>query len=636
MNADFSGKKQEYVDWLDKSITFLNHEFERDSNLNLHQINHLAWDIVLSQKKEFTEVLACDILDGNYQPEKTFEVYRPKKAFIHRPVYALSTTDRLVYQFLVSKESLGGAIDSALLPCVYGNRIASEEDIFLSHYTAQWNKFHKDQADAWSDGYPWLVKIDIEKFFERIDHRRLVKVLNADFPQWKSEIQLLNQQLGVWYSPCSTGLPQGPDASWPLANYYLHDFDLWAKSYLRDRGCYFRYADDIVVLVKSEKDAQDMLVSSSYRFADIGLSLNQNKTKIECVSSVSELRNKAFAVSERGGFRRKRSLDEEMAHGLIKSIVGMGEVLESDRHKLHGFLKYHPSKVGRDFYFDLITALKVDYSLVGRADSFLQNQLLRVLKLEYKTLYKDVLKELIILAKSEFPRPISIVVSRLVLGVLQSDEVEVDGFYDLMDQYISDTKPEFVEIILLYLVYLKRKERFTDIERVLSRTSNSPFLESICHYLVTDIKRFTVPSLKALQNSDSIEAKLLLRNQNFSNALSMWSAPASRPKVGQGKGVLRCRTIAGDLIYDLELGQVYTETESPVDVSIESIEGQVLKEMMSLHGKIYRYSQYDWPLGRRQVLQDALERLKRKLRKLTPKSLFKNHKNIGYSLKIDR
>jgi len=624
-------EKNNYIHRLNEAIVFLEHEFNRDSNLNLHHINHLAWDIVLSQKKRFTERLACDILDGNYKPEKTFEVYRPKKAFIHRPVYALSTTDRLVYQFLVSKESLGGAIENALLPCVYGNRVTSEKNTFLAHYTAQWNKFHKDQAAAWSDGYTWLVKIDIETFFERIDHGRLVKVLRTDFPQWESEIQVLNQQLGVWYSPCSTGLPQGPDASWPLANYYLHDFDLWAKGHLRAKGCYFRYADDIVFLVKNEKDAKDMLTSSSYKLAEIGLSLNQNKTKIEHISSVSDLRNRAFAVSERGVFRGKRTLNEEMAHSLIKSIAERVEVLESDRHKLHGFLKYHPSKVGRNFYFDLITALKVDYSLVGRADSFLQNQLLRVLKFEHEALYRDVLEELIVFAKSEFLRPIGIVVSKIVLEVIQTDEVEIDGFYELMDQYILDTKPEFVEVILLYLDYLKRKERFADIERVLSWASHSPFLESICHYLVADIKRFNAPSFKVLQNSDSLEAGLLLLNQDFSNTWGKWSAPASRAKESQGKTILRCKTIAGDLVYDTSLGEVTLSTNPPFCLYGE--EGKFLRELMRLNGGIYRYVAFGITTKKkRQQLRDTRGRLVNKFKKLTDKKIIETHRQKGYSL----
>lgn len=93
----------------------------------------------------------------------------------------------------------------------------------------------------------WVLKCDIRKFFENIDHEILINVLQKHIP-YRDIMRLLEEVIGSFYSKKpGVGLPLGNLTSQLFANIYMNEFDQFAKHKLGTKY-YIRYADDFVLL----------------------------------------------------------------------------------------------------------------------------------------------------------------------------------------------------------------------------------------------------------------------------------------------------------------------------------------------------------------------------------------------------
>jgi RNA-directed DNA polymerase len=132
----------------------------------------------------------------------------------------------------------------------------------------------------------WVIDLDIQKFFDSVDHSLMVKAVEANTDQkwavlyvrrWlKASIQMPDGRL----VERDRGTPQGSAVSPVLANLFMHyAFDLWmAREF---PGCPFeRYADDAVVHCVTERQARQVLGELAERLASVGLRLHPDKTKI--------------------------------------------------------------------------------------------------------------------------------------------------------------------------------------------------------------------------------------------------------------------------------------------------------------------------------------------------------------------
>lgn len=131
-----------------------------------------------------------------------------------------------------------------------------------------------------NDGYEWIVDIDLEKFFDNVPHDRLLRLV-SDIVKDGNVVSLVNKFLkaGVMikgnYEETTIGTPQGGPLSPLLSNIMLNllDKELEARS-LR----FTRYADDTIILVKSEKAANRVMASIT-KFIENKLKLKVNMTK---------------------------------------------------------------------------------------------------------------------------------------------------------------------------------------------------------------------------------------------------------------------------------------------------------------------------------------------------------------------
>jgi RNA-directed DNA polymerase len=131
-----------------------------------------------------------------------------------------------------------------------------------------------------NEGYEWVVELDMEQFFERVNHERLMSVLAKRIAD-KRTLKLIRSYLtsgimeGGVVSPRREGTPQGSPLSPVLSNVVLHELD----EELEARGHRFvRYADDCTVYVKSEKSAARVLDTIT-NFIEKRLKLKVNRTK---------------------------------------------------------------------------------------------------------------------------------------------------------------------------------------------------------------------------------------------------------------------------------------------------------------------------------------------------------------------
>ena len=129
-------------------------------------------------------------------------------------------------------------------------------------------------------GYRWVVDIDLERFFDTVQHDRLMARMKEEVKD-KRVLRLVNEYLkaGVMVNGVVTeseeGTPQGGPLSPLLSNIVLTELD----RKLEERGHRFvRYADDCNIYVKSERAAQRVLESTG-RFMERRMCLKVNQTK---------------------------------------------------------------------------------------------------------------------------------------------------------------------------------------------------------------------------------------------------------------------------------------------------------------------------------------------------------------------
>ena len=134
------------------------------------------------------------------------------------------------------------------------------------------------------EGYDWVVDIDLEKFFDRVNHDRLMSLV-ADRVEDKRVLKLIRAFLnaGVMDAglvrPTNEGTPQGGPLSPLLSNLVLDELD----QELERRGHRFcRYADDCNIYVRSERAGQRVMESiSRFITSKLRLKVNQQKSAVD-------------------------------------------------------------------------------------------------------------------------------------------------------------------------------------------------------------------------------------------------------------------------------------------------------------------------------------------------------------------
>ena len=134
-----------------------------------------------------------------------------------------------------------------------------------------------------NDGHNWIVDIDLEKFFDTVNHDKLMTIVGRTIKDG-DVISILRKFLvsGIMieeeYEESIIGTPQGGNISPLLSNIMLNELD----KEMEERGLDFvRYADDCIIMVGSEQAANRVMKSiSGFIEEKLGLKVNATKSRV--------------------------------------------------------------------------------------------------------------------------------------------------------------------------------------------------------------------------------------------------------------------------------------------------------------------------------------------------------------------
>jgi len=246
----------------------MNNAYKRvKANKGSHGIDGMTVDELLQYLKEHGQELRQSLLEGRYRPQPVRRVEIPKPDGGKRLLGIPTVVDRVIQQ----------AIAQVLTP-IYENKFCDNSYGFRPLRSA---KQAVEKCKAYINaGYTWTVDIDLAKYFDTINHDKLIRILSNDIKDGRV-ISLIRKYLqsGVMINgvvmDTEEGAPQGGPLSPLLSNVMLHELDME----LTKREFFFcRYADDCNIYVKSKK-AANRVMESITRFIEGKLKLKVNKDK---------------------------------------------------------------------------------------------------------------------------------------------------------------------------------------------------------------------------------------------------------------------------------------------------------------------------------------------------------------------
>ena len=269
----------------------LNRAFKRvKANKGAPGVDGMTIDETLQWLREHNHELTERISRGKYTPKPVRRVEIPKPDGGMRKLGIPTVIDRTIQQAMA--QQMMPIFEPLFTDGSYGyrpERSAKDAILKVKEYAEQ--------------GYTYAVSLDLSKYFDTLNHTILVNLLRKEIKD-ERVIQMVKRYLksGVMENgvvmDTEEGSPQGGNLSPLLANIYLNEFD---QEYLKRGVPCIRYADDIVLLAKSERAAKRLLeTSTKYLEGTLKLKVNQEKSRVVSVFASQNFKYLGFALGKNG------------------------------------------------------------------------------------------------------------------------------------------------------------------------------------------------------------------------------------------------------------------------------------------------------------------------------------------------
>ena len=238
-----------------------------EANKGSHGVDMMPVQTLRQHILENWETIKSQILNGTYEPQPVRRVEIPKPDGGVRLLGIPTVTDRLIQQAIAQ-----------ILSKEYDKSFSNNSFGFRPNRSCH-DAVRKAKVYI-KEGYRWVVDIDLEKFFDKVNHDRLMAILAKRIKD-KMLLKLIRKYLqsGVMINgvvvDTEEGTPQGGPLSPLLSNIVLDELD----KELEKRGHKFvRYADDCNIYVKSQR-AGERTMKSVQKFIEKKLRLKVNELK---------------------------------------------------------------------------------------------------------------------------------------------------------------------------------------------------------------------------------------------------------------------------------------------------------------------------------------------------------------------
>ncbi|MBJ7880463.1 group II intron reverse transcriptase/maturase [Gelidibacter salicanalis] len=284
---------------------------------------------------EHKDELIASILKGTYRPNPVRRVLVPKDNGQKRQLGIPTVVDRCIQQ----------AIAQVLMP-MYEPQFSDHSYGFRPRRNAH-GTLRKCQAYI-TDGYKDAVDLDLEKFFDTVNHSKLIEILSRTVKDGRA-VSLIHKylnagvQVGSKTRTSEEGVPQGGPLSPILSNIMLNEMDKELES--REHK-FVRFADDLLILCRSKRSAERTMSSMIHFIEDkLFLKVNREKSQTAHIGKVKFL-GYSFYKSKGEGRLRIHPKSVTKMKAKIKELTfrsngwGNARMKEALRQYITGWVNY--------------------------------------------------------------------------------------------------------------------------------------------------------------------------------------------------------------------------------------------------------------------------------------------------------